>query len=136
MAAASREKIHEVGKRKSAIARAYLAPRSGDTGTIRINKRAFEDYFPTEMLRLRVLQPLELTQTIGMYDIMMNIRGGGISGQAGAARHAITKALLDIDAGYRPVLKKAGLITRDSREVERKKYGLSGARKRYQFSKR
>jgi len=133
---ASRDLIHEVGKRKTAIARAYLKPRAGDSGKIRINKRAFEDYFPTETLRLRVLQPLELTATVGMYDIMMNIKGGGISGQAGAARHAITKALLEIDATYRPTLKKAGLITRDSREVERKKYGLSGARKRYQFSKR
>lgn len=128
--------IHEVGKRKSAIARAFLKPRTGDSGKIRVNKRAFEEYFPTEMLRLRVLQPLELTQTIGMYDILLNIKGGGISGQAGAARHAITKALLDIDTQYRPVLKKAGLITRDSREVERKKYGLAGARKRFQFSKR
>jgi small subunit ribosomal protein S9 len=133
---ASRDQIHEIGKRKTAIARAYVKPRAGDSGKIRINARSFEEYFPTETLRLRVLQPLEITSTVGMYDILLNIKGGGISGQAGAARHAISKALLDIDAAYRPALKKAGLLTRDSREVERKKYGLAGARKRFQFSKR
>jgi small subunit ribosomal protein S9 len=127
---------HEVGKRKNAIARVYLRPRAGDVGTIRVNDRSFEDYFPRPASRLIIMQVLELTQTVGRFDIMVNVRGGGLSGQAGAVKHGITKALLDVDTGYRPVLKKAGHITRDSREVERKKYGLAGARRRFQYSKR
>lgn len=128
--------INEVGKRKTAIARVFVRPRTGETGKIRVNRRAFEEYFTVPGHRMRVLQPLELTQTVGQYDIQVNVQGGGISAQAGAVRHGIAKALLEVDASYRAGLKKAGLLTRDSREVERKKYGLSGARKRFQFSKR
>jgi small subunit ribosomal protein S9 len=132
----SKNQVHEVGKRKRAVARVYLRSRKTDAGSITINGRSFEDYFPRPTSRMLIMQPLELTQTVGQYDIVVNVQGGGASGQAGAVKHGITKALLDVDASYRPVLKKAGHITRDSREVERKKYGLSGARKRYQFSKR
>lgn len=128
--------IHRVGKRKSAIARAYLRDRSGDEGKIRINGRAFEDYFPRPTSRMLIMQPLELTQTVGRFDISINVRGGGLSGQAGAVKHSISRALLNVDPAYRSVLKKAGHLTRDSREVERKKYGLAGARRRYQYSKR
>jgi small subunit ribosomal protein S9 len=127
---------HEVGKRKNAIARVYLRPRASDVGTIRVNDRSFEDYFPRPSSRLIIMQVLELTQTVGRFDISVNVHGGGLSGQAGAVKHGIAKALLDVDVAYRPVLKKAGHITRDSREVERKKYGLAGARKRFQYSKR
>jgi small subunit ribosomal protein S9 len=127
---------HEVGKRKNAIARVYLRPRASEVGTIRVNDRSFEDYFPRPSSRLIIMQVLELTQTVGRFDIMVNVHGGGLSGQAGAVKHGIAKALLDVDVAYRPVLKKAGHITRDSREVERKKYGLAGARKRFQYSKR
>jgi small subunit ribosomal protein S9 len=128
--------LHEVGKRKNAIARVYLRPRSGETGTIRVNDRSFEDYFPRPASRLIIMQVLELTQTVGRFDIMVNVHGGGLSGQAGAVKHGISKALLDVDPAYRAALKKAGHLTRDSREVERKKYGLAGARRRFQFSKR
>ena len=127
---------HEVGKRKNAIARVYLRPRAGEVGTIRVNGRSFEDYFPRPASRLIIMQVLELTNTVGRFDISVNVKGGGLSGQAGAVKHGITKALLDVDPAFRPVLKKAGHITRDSREVERKKYGLAGARRRYQYSKR
>lgn len=127
---------HEVGKRKNAVARVYLRPRAGEVGTIRVNDRSFEEYFPRPASRLIIMQPLELTQTVGRFDILVNVQGGGLSGQAGAVKHGITKALLDVDASFRPVLKKAGHITRDSREVERKKYGLAGARRRFQYSKR
>jgi small subunit ribosomal protein S9 len=130
------KQLHEVGKRKSAIARVYLRPRAGDTGVIRINNRSFEDYFPRPTSRMLIMQPLEMTSTVGRFDVYVNVRGGGSSGQAGAVKHGITKALLDVDPAFRPVLKKAGFITRDSREVERKKYGLAGARRRFQYSKR
>lgn len=130
------KQLHEVGKRKNAIARVYLRPRAGETGTIRVNDRSFEDYFPRPASRLIIMQVLELTQTVGRFDIMVNVHGGGLSGQAGAVKHGISKALLDVDPAYRPALKKAGHLTRDSREVERKKYGLAGARRRFQFSKR
>ena len=128
--------IHHTGKRKSAVARVYLKPRAGETGVIRVNKRSFENYFPRPTSRRLIMQPLELVQVDGQYDIMVSVFGGGSSGQAGAVKHAIARALLRLDPEYRPALKKAGMITRDSREVERKKYGLSGARKRYQYSKR
>ena len=128
--------IQSVGKRKSAIARAFFAPRTGDTGMIRINHRGFENYFPNPIQRTVVLQPLELTAMTGRYDIQLNLNGGGYSAQASAARHAIARALLKVDPALRPALKKAGFLTRDSREVERKKYGQAGARKRFQFSKR
>jgi small subunit ribosomal protein S9 len=127
---------HQVGKRKNAIARVYLRTRAGDEGTIRINGRSFEDYFPRPTSRMIIMQPLELTSTVGRFDIAVNVKGGGSSGQAGAVKHGIARALLEVDPSFRPVLKKAGHITRDSREVERKKYGLAGARRRFQYSKR
>jgi len=127
---------HQVGKRKNAIARVYIRPRAGDEGVIRVNGRSFEEYFPRPTSRMLIMQPLELTSTAGRYDIAVNVRGGGLSGQAGAVKHVIARALLLLDPAFRPVLKKAGHITRDSRCVERKKYGLAGARRRYQYSKR
>ncbi|MGZ3688952.1 MAG: 30S ribosomal protein S9 [Bdellovibrionota bacterium] len=127
---------HKVGKRKSSIARVYLRSRASDTGVIRVNDRSFEDYFPRPTARLMIMQPLELTSTVGRFDISVNVQGGGLSGQAGSVRHGIARALLLIDPAFRPVLKKAGLLTRDAREVERKKYGLAGARRRFQYSKR
>ncbi len=130
------KQFHRVGKRKSAVARVYIRPRAGETGVIRVNARAFEEYFPRPSSRLVIMQPLELTQTVGAYDIFVNVAGGGLSGQAGAVKHGISRALLEVDATYRGVLKKAGHLTRDSREVERKKYGLAGARRRFQYSKR
>lgn len=127
------QQIHEVGKRKSARARAYV--KKG-TGKITVNKRPMDDYFTRPTSRLLVQQPLVLTNYVGKYDININVTGGGPSGQAGAARHAIARALLQIDPATRPILKKEGLLTRDSREVERKKPGRAGARRRFQFSKR
>lgn len=128
--------VHRVGKRKTSIARVYLKPRAGETGKIRINDKSFEEYFPRESSRYMIMQPLEATQTTGQFDISVNVRGGGLSGQAGALRHGIARALLDVDSEYRAVLKKAGYLTRDDRKVERKKYGLRGARARFQYSKR
>src|ERR1700757_2468317 len=93
---------HEVGKRKNAIARVYLRPRASEVGVIRVNNRSFEDYFPRPASRLIIMQVLELTQTVGNFDIHVNVRGGGLSGQAGAVKHGIAKALLDVDPGYRP----------------------------------
>jgi small subunit ribosomal protein S9 len=130
------KQTHRVGKRKNAIARVYLRPRTGEIGKIRVNGRSFEDYFPRPTSRMLIMQPLELTQTVGRFDIVVNVMGGGLSGQAGAVKHGISRALLLVDPAYRPPLKKAGHITRDSREVERKKYGLAGARRRFQYSKR
>ncbi|MCC7440063.1 MAG: 30S ribosomal protein S9 [Bdellovibrionales bacterium] len=130
------KQIHRVGKRKSAIARVYVRPRAGEVGVIRVNRRTFEDYFPRPSSRLLIVQPLEVTATVGQYDIYVNVIGGGSSGQAGAVKHGIARALNLIDPAFRPALKKAGFLTRDSREVERKKYGLAGARRRFQYSKR
>lgn len=130
------KQLHEVGKRKNAIARVYLRQRASEVGTIRVNGRSFEDYFPRPASRLIIMQVLEMTSTVGRFDIHVNVKGGGLSGQAGAVKHGIAKALLDVDSAFRPILKKAGHLTRDSREVERKKYGLAGARRRYQYSKR
>ncbi len=130
------KQYHQVGKRKNGIARVYLRPRAGDTGVIRVNDRSFEDYFPRASSRLIIMQPLELTATVGRFDILVNVKGGGVTGQAGAVKHGISRALLEVDPTFRGVLKKAGHITRDSREVERKKYGLAGARRRFQYSKR
>jgi small subunit ribosomal protein S9 len=130
------KQLHQIGKRKNAIARVYVRQRAGETGMIRINDRAFEEYFPRPTARMMIMQPLELTQTVGRFDIKINVKGGGLSGQAGSVRHGIARALLKVDPAFRPVLKKAGFLTRDSREVERKKYGLAGARRRYQYSKR
>lgn len=130
------KQIHRVGKRKNSIARVFLRERVGEVGSIRINDRSFENYFTRPTARMLIMQPLELTSTVGRFDIQVNVQGGGISGQAGAVKHGISRALLNVDATFRPVLKKAGHLTRDAREVERKKYGLAGARRRYQYSKR
>ena len=121
------------GRRKSSVARVYLVPGSGK---ITINDRPFVEYIPSAAIRLDVLQPLTMTNTQSSYDVLVNVCGGGISGQAGAIRHGISRALLEVNADYRPVLKKAGMLTRDPRCKERKKYGLKGARRSPQFSKR
>ena len=130
------QQVHRVGKRKSSVARVYVRPRAGETGTIKVNQRAFEVYFPRPTSRMLIMQPLELTNTVGQYDIFVNVHGGGLSGQAGAVKHGISRALSNVDPSYRPILKKAGHLTRDAREVERKKPGLAGARRRFQYSKR
>ena len=121
------------GRRKTSTARVYLRPGSGE---IKINHRAFDEYFPNEALRMIIRQPLSLTDTAQKFDILVNVAGGGTAGQAGAVRHGITRALMEFNADLRPALKKAGLITRDPRQKERKKYGQKGARARFQFSKR
>lgn len=124
---------YSTGRRKSSTARVYLTP--GD-GNIMINNRAIENYFGRETSRMVVRQPLELTEMTGKFDIKVNVKGGGNTGQAGAIRHGITRALMKYDETLRAGLRKAGFVTRDSREVERKKVGLHKARKRPQFSKR
>jgi len=121
------------GRRKKSIARVYLIPGNGN---IVINKRGIDDYFGLETLKVIVRQPLVATGTTDKFDVKVNVRGGGYTGQAGAIRHGISRALLQADADYRPVLKKAGFLTRDSRMKERKKYGLKAARRAPQFSKR
>ena len=121
------------GRRKSSVARVRLVPGSGK---IVINKREFVDYIPSAAVRLDVLQPLNLTNTGSSYDVLVNVVGGGIVGQAGAIRHGISRALLEVNPEFRAVLKKASMLTRDPRAKERKKYGLKGARRAPQFSKR
>ena len=121
------------GRRKTSTARVYLRPGAGE---VKINRRAFEVYFPNETLRMIIRQPLQLTETTSKFDILVNVNGGGPAGQAGAIRHGITRALMEYNADLRPALKQAGLVTRDPRIKERKKYGQKGARKRFQFSKR
>jgi small subunit ribosomal protein S9 len=121
------------GRRKTSTARVYLRSGGGD---FQINRKPFDQYFPNETLRMIIRQPLQLTETVAKFDILINVRGGGPAGQAGAIRHGITRALLEYNADLRPALKQAGLITRDPRIKERKKYGQKGARKRFQFSKR
>lgn len=121
------------GRRKSAVARVFIKPGKGE---IVVNDKPLDVFFSRETGRMVVRQPLELTETVGKFDIMVNVTGGGESGQAGAVRHGITRALIDYDAALKPVLSKAGLVTRDAREVERKKVGLRKARRRKQFSKR
>ena len=121
------------GRRKTSTARVYLRPGDGE---VKINHRAFEVYFPNETLRMIIRQPLQLTETINKFNILINVNGGGPAGQAGAIRHGITRALMEYNADLRPALKQAGLVTRDPRIKERKKYGQKGARKRFQFSKR
>jgi small subunit ribosomal protein S9 len=121
------------GRRKTAVARVRLAP---GTGKFTVNGRPLENYFLTEPLRGVVAQPFVVTDTQGKFDVRVNVNGGGPNGQAGAVRHGISRALLEADANYRPTLKSHGLLTRDPRMKERKKYGQPGARKRYQFSKR
>ncbi len=125
--------IWATGKRKTAVARVRLIP---GTGTIRINDRSFEDYFPRETSRMKILEPFEITETVGQYDVLANVRGGGISAQASAVQLGISRALVKVAESLRPALRKAGLLTRDPREVERKKYGRHKARKRPQYSKR
>lgn len=122
-----------VGRRKNSVARVRLV--SG-TGKIEVNEKKFEEYFPRETHRLIIMQPFELTKTEKKFDMFANVFGGGLSGQAGAIRLGVSRALQTIETKLREPLKKAGMLTRDAREVERKKYGKSGARKRYQFSKR
>ena len=121
------------GRRKTSTARVYLRPGAGE---VKINRKAFEQYFPNETLRMIIRQPLQLTETANKFDILVNVDGGGPAGQAGAIRHGITRALIEFNADLRPTLKHAGLVTRDPRIKERKKYGQKGARKRFQFSKR
>ena len=121
------------GRRKTSTARVNLKEGKGG---IKINDRTLEEYFGRETARMIVLQPFQLTQTTGNFDTEVNVTGGGISGQAGAIRHGITRALMLVNADFRGPLKKAGFVTRDARAVERKKYGRPGARKRFQFSKR
>jgi len=124
---------HSVGKRKTAVARIWMKKGSGQ---IMVNNRPLEEYFGRKTLQMIVKQPFELTQTLGQFDVKINVRGGGLSGQAGAIRHGITRALLLANPDLRQVLKKAGFVTRDAREVERKKYGRRGARAKFQYSKR
>ena len=125
-------KFYGTGRRKSSIARVYLMP---GTGKITVNKRDIDDYFVLETLKIIVRQPLEATNTTDKYDAKITVRGGGFTGQAGAIRHGIARALLTVDADFRPTLKKAGYLTRDPRMKERKKYGLKKARRAPEFSK-
>jgi len=121
------------GRRKTAVARVYLRPGSGK---IMVNRRDFDEYFPNQVLKMVIRQPLLLTETADKFDILVNVDGGGATGQAGAIRHGISRALLEFNAELRPRLKSVGFLTRDARKVERKKYGQPKARKRFQFSKR
>lgn len=121
------------GRRKAATARVYFRP---GTGKITVNGRSFEDYFPRATSRMDMESPFVLTETEGQFDVFVNVKGGGLTGQAGAVRHGITRALIAVSEDYRSVLKAAGYVTRDARRVERKKYGQPGARRRFQFSKR
>ena len=129
----AKAKYYGTGRRKSSVARVYLVP---GTGKVTINKRDMDEYFGLDTLKLIVRQPLALTETADKYDVITTVRGGGFTGQAGAIRHGISRALLEVDGDFRPVLKKAGFLTRDPRMKERKKYGLKGARRAPQFSKR
>ncbi len=126
-------KYYGTGRRKKSIARVFLTP---GTGVITVNKRALDDYFGLETLKVIVRQPMAATDTLTKYDAKITVKGGGYTGQAGAVRHGIARALLQVDADYRPILKKAGFLTRDPRMKERKKYGLKAARRAPQFSKR
>ena len=125
--------FNAVGRRKSAVARVRLVPGEGK---VLINKRDIDDYFGLETLKMTVRQPMNLVNVGGSFDVLVNVRGGGLTGQAGAIRHGISRALCKVDEEYRPALKKAGLMTRDPREKERRKYGLKKARKASQYSKR
>ncbi len=129
----AKERYYGTGRRKKSIARVYLTP---GTGKITINKRDIDDYFGLETLKVIVRQPLVATETVDKFDILVNVCGGGTTGQAGAVRHGIARALLEVDNEYRPTLKAAGYLTRDPRMKERKKYGLKAARRAPQFSKR
>ena len=129
----AKAKYYGTGRRKSSVARVYLVP---GTGKVTINKKDMDEYFGLDTLKLIVRQPLALTETADKYDVITTVRGGGFTGQAGAIRHGISRALLQVDGDLRPALKKAGFLTRDPRMKERKKYGLKGARRAPQFSKR
>ena len=126
-------KYYGTGRRKSSVARVYLVP---GTGKITINRRDIDEYLGLETLKVIVRQPLVATETADKFDVLVNVKGGGYTGQAGAIRHGIARALLQVDADYRPTLKAAGYLTRDPRMKERKKYGLKAARRAPQFSKR
>jgi len=126
-------RYYGTGRRKKSIARVYLVPGKGN---VTINKRDMDDYFGLETLKVIVRQPLVATENADKFDVLVNVHGGGFTGQAGAIRHGIARALLQVDADYRPTLKKAGFLTRDPRMKERKKYGLKAARRAPQFSKR
>ena len=132
MAKAS-EKFYGTGRRKTSVARVYLVPGKGQ---ITVNKRNIDDYFGLETLKTVVRQPLVATETVSKFDVIVTVKGGGFTGQAGAIRHGISRALVQADADYRPVLKKEGFLTRDPRMKERKKYGLKAARRAPQFNKR
>ena len=132
-AAKNAAKYYGTGRRKSSVARVYLVP---GTGKITINKRDIDDYFGLETLKVIVRQPLAAIEMVDKFDAIVTVKGGGYTGQAGAVRHGIARALVQADADYRPTLKKAGFLTRDPRMKERKKYGLKGARRAPQFSKR
>ena len=121
------------GRRKSSVARVYLTP---GTGNISVNDKTLDEYLPLETLRMIVRSPLVLTETLATFDVKINVQGGGYTGQSGAMRHGITRALMEVSPEYRPALKAAGFVTRDPRAKERKKYGLKGARRAPQFSKR
>jgi small subunit ribosomal protein S9 len=127
------QQYQSVGRRKESVARIYLRP---GTGVVSVNGRKFEDYFPNDVLKMVIRQPLQLTETTDKFDVVATVDGGGVAGQAGAIRHGIARALCLFNVELRPTLKKAGLLTRDSRMKERKKYGQRGARARFQFSKR
>ena len=129
----TQKSTYATGRRKHAVARVWLQPGSGK---VEINERTLEEYFGREASRMVFRQPLELTETTGRFDVFVNVAGGGLSGQADAIRHGISRALIKIDTAFRPPLKKAGYLTRDARAKERKKYGQRGARARFQFSKR
>ena len=129
----SNQANYGTGRRKGAVARVYI--KSG-SGNIVVNKKPLDQFFSRETVRMLVRQPLEITQSLNSFDIQVNVSGGGESGQAGAVRHGIARALVDYDSSLKPALRQAGLITRDAREVERKKVGLKKARRRPQFSKR
>lgn len=127
------EQHYATGRRKEAVARVWIKP---GTGQIIVNRRPLETYFGRETLKMVLRQPFEVTESNNQWDVKVNVVGGGLSGQAGAIRHGITRALCKADPGLRTALKRAGFVTRDARRVERKKYGQPGARKRFQFSKR
>ena len=129
----SKLRYYGTGRRKQSIARVYVSP---GTGEIIVNKRKIDDYFGLETLKVIVRQPLVAVDAVGKFDIYVNVHGGGYTGQAGAIRHGLSRALLEVDGEYRPILKKAGFLTRDPRMKERKKYGLKAARRAPQFSKR
>ena len=133
MAKKANSKFYGTGRRKSSIARVYLVP---GTGKVTINKRDIDEYFGLETLKVIVRQPLVATETVDKYDVLVNVHGGGYTGQAGAIRHGVARALLQADADFRPTLKKEGFLTRDPRMKERKKPGLKAARRAPQFSKR